>query len=96
MSEWTKFRDNILNNLKIDKITEDMKNDLTSYLHDVILPLCKESADSFITQIKEQSAQEHGWYKVRDLVVLPFIITAGIWLVEKTLSETMHGVQNNN
>lgn len=49
MSEWTKFRDNVVKTLKFDTVTEEMKKDLTVYIKDVILPLAKESAESFIS-----------------------------------------------
>lgn len=94
-SDWVKFRDNLLNNLNFDNVDEKMKNDLTLYLSNVIMPLVKKSTDSFLQQIKEQSVEEKGWLKVRDLIVLPFIISAGLWLVDKTLAETIKGVQLN-
>lgn len=92
-SDWVKFRDNLLNNLKFDNVDEKMKNDLTLYISNVIMPLVKKSADSFLQQIKEQSVEEKGWLKVRDLIILPFIISAGLWLIDKTLTETIKGVQ---
>ena len=93
MSDWVKFRDSIINNLKFDKVDEKLKSDLTVYINDAILPLVKESAEDFISQIKDQAVNEHGWVKVRDLIVLPFIITGGLWLIEKTLNETIDKIE---
>lgn len=61
MSDWTKFRDSVIKTLKFDTVTEEMKKDLTIYIKDVILPLAKESAESFISQTKEQAIKETGW-----------------------------------
>lgn len=49
----------------------------------------KESADSFIFQIKEQAKTETGWVKIRDLIVLPYIIYGGLWLIEQTIIKTV-------
>lgn len=88
MSAWTDFRDGIIDSLKFDEVTEELKQELTNWLEDTCLPLAKTAADSFIGQIKEQAKAESGWCKVRDLIVLPAIITLGLWLVEKSLSKT--------
>lgn len=88
-SDWVKFRDNLLNNLKFDNVDEALKQSLTIHIKNDILPLAKESADSFISQIKEQARTETGWVKIRDLIVLPYIIYGGLWLIEQTVIKTV-------
>ena len=92
MSKWVTFRDELLSTLKFDKVTEEMKEDFTKWLLDIALPLAETSAISFISQIKEQSVKETGWVKLRDLVVLPFIINGGLYIIKKTLIKTIEGV----
>lgn len=89
MSKWVNFRDELLSTLKFDEVNDRMKEDFTSWLLEVAMPLAKTSADSFISQIKVQAVDENGWTKLRDLVILPFIITGGLWLVKKTLTKTI-------
>ncbi len=89
MSNWTNFRDDLLNNLKFDNVDEALKQSLTLHIKNDILPLAKESADSFISQIKEQAKAETGWVKIRDLIVLPYIIYGGLWLIEQTINKTI-------
>lgn len=89
MSNWTNFRDDLLNNLKFDNVDEALKQSLTLHIKNDILPLAKESADSFISQIKEQAKTETGWVKIRDLIVLPYIIYGGLWLIEQTINKTI-------
>ena len=89
MSNWTNFRDDLLNNLKFDNVDEALKQSLTLHIKNDILPLAKESADSFIFQIKEQAKTETGWVKIRDLIVLPYIIYGGLWLIEQTINKTI-------
>ena len=81
MSAWTDFRDGIIDSLKFDEVTEELKQELTNWLEDTCLPLARTAADSFISQIKEQSKAESGWCKVRDSIVLPVIITLGVFFV---------------
>jgi hypothetical protein len=88
-SKWVPVRDAILDTLKIDKVTEEMKNDVTQWILSEILPAGKKAADEFCAQTKEQAASESGWCKVRDMIVLPFLIQGGIWLIERTLEKTV-------
>ena len=88
MSKWTNFRDELLSTLKFDEVTDQMKEDFTTWLLEVAMPLAETSADSFISQINEQAIKETGWTKLRDLVVLPFIVTIGLWVIKQTLIKT--------
>lgn len=88
-SKWVPVRDTILDALKIDVVTEDMKAGLTRWLLAEILPAAKKAAENFCEQIREQAKDETGWCKVRDLIVLPFIIEGGLWLVERALENTV-------
>ena len=88
MSKWVNFRDELLSTLKFDEVTDQMKEDFTKWLLEVAMPLAETSADSFISQVKDQAVKESGWTKLRDLVVLPFIITGGLWIVKQSLIKT--------
>lgn len=88
-SKWVPVRDTILDALKIDVVTEEMKAGLTRWLLAEILPAAKTAADDFVVQIREQAGNESGWCKVRDLIVLPFIIDGGLWLIENTLKKSL-------
>ena len=88
MSKWVDFRDELLTVLRFDEVDDKMKENFTVWLLDVAMPLAETSADSFISQIKEQAIKETGWTKLRDLVVLPFIITIGLWVTKQTLIKT--------
>jgi hypothetical protein len=89
MSKWTDFRDSVVDSLKFDKVTDTMKDEFVKWLVEVLLPLAKTAADDFVAQIKAQATSETGWCKIRDLVVLPFIIEGGLWLIEKALEKTI-------
>ena len=88
-SKWVPVRDTILEALRIDTVTEEMKAGLTRWLLAEILPAAKTAAENFCEQIREQAKDETGWCKVRDLIVLPFIIDGGLWLIENTLKKSL-------
>jgi hypothetical protein len=85
-SNWVKFRDELLENLHFDKVTEDMKQAFSAWLLRELYPALKESGTKFVDQIKEQAKKESGWCKVRDLIVLPLIVEIGLWAMEKSLT----------
>ena len=89
MSKWTDFRDSVVDSLKFDKVTDTMKDEFVKWLVEVLLPLAKTAADDFVAQIKAQATSETGWCKIRDMIVLPFIIEGGLWLIEKVLNKTI-------
>lgn len=89
MSAWTEFRDDVVESLKFDKVTEQMKQDFIKWLVETCLPLAETAAANFISQIKEQARTETGWCKVRDLIVLPLAINGLIYVVEMVLTKTM-------
>lgn len=89
MSKWTDFRDDIVESLQVEEVTEQVKQNLTKQIVDSILPAVKTAADGFTTKIKEQAKVETGWCKVRDMLVLPLVINGLIYVVETVLAKTM-------
>lgn len=89
MSKWTDFRDDIVESLQVEEVTEQVKQKLTKQIVESILPAIKTAADSFTTKIKEQAKAETGWCKIRDMLVLPLLIDGAIYVVELVLSKTM-------
>ena len=86
MSNWTDFRDSVVDSLKFDTVTDSMKEQFTTWLLETCLPLAESAADNFTSQTKEQAKTETGWCKIRDLIVLPMIIDGGLWLVKQSLN----------
>ena len=88
MKGWVAFRDSVVDSLKFDKVTDSMKDELVKWLLEVLLPLAKTAANDFVAQIKAQASSESGWCKIRDAIVLPFVIEGGLWLIEMALNKT--------
>ena len=89
MSKWTDFRDDIVESLQVEEVTEQVKQNLTKQIVESILPSVKTVADGFTAKIKEQAKAETGWCKIRDMLVLPLVINGVIYVVETVLNKTM-------
>jgi hypothetical protein len=87
MSDWTNFRDGVVKTLNFDTVTEEMKDTFSRWLLQELFPALKEPAETFCTQTIKQAENEKGWTKVRDLIILPFIVRFGLWAIEKSLEK---------
>ena len=68
MSKWTDFRDDIVESLQVEEVTERVKQNMTKQIVESILPSVKTVADGFTATIKEQATAETGWCKLRDMI----------------------------
>ena len=66
MSKWTDVRDNIVDALNVDVVTDDLKNQVTNTLLEQVLPIIENAVDDFSEKVKSQAPQESGWCRVRD------------------------------
>ena len=89
MSKWTDVRDNIVDALHVDDVTEDVKQHVTSTILSEVVPVAENAVDSFCDATKEQSKSEAGWCKIRDGVVLPLVMQGGIYIIKLVLSKTV-------
>lgn len=92
MSKFTEIRDSIENEFKKMEITEEIKRKVNLTLLEEVLPAVDNVATAFNKKLKEQSASEEGWNKIRDALVLPLSVDALLWFIhlvlEKTAKET--------
>ena len=89
MSKWTDVRDNIVDALHVDDVTEDVKQHVTSTILSEVVPVAENAVDSFCAATKEQSKTETGWCKIRDGIVLPLLMQGGVYVVKLVLSKTV-------
>lgn len=88
MSKWTDVRDNIVDALHVDDVTEDVKQHVTSTILSEVVPVAENAVDIFCTTTKEQSKTEAGWCKIRDGIVLPLVMQGSIYIIKLVLSKT--------
>jgi hypothetical protein len=89
MSEWTKIRDGIVNALKVDEVTEEIKQNVSKAIVDEVLPPIEECVEEFIAKIQTQAGQEHGWCRIRDAVILPVVMRSLVYVVRLVLTKTL-------
>lgn len=89
MSKWTDVRDNVVDALHVDDVTEDVKQHVTTTLLSEVMPVIENAVDNFCAATKEQSKSESGWCKIRDGVVLPLLMQGGVYVVKLVLSKTV-------
>lgn len=86
MSKWTDFRDNMVDAMNLDSVVNDLKDQLVFSLTSDGFPVIEELASTFVGKIQEQAADESGWNKIRDSVVLPLIIKLGLYMMKAVLA----------
>lgn len=89
MSDWVKFRDSVVDALHVDDVTEQVKQDVTAAVLKEVLPIVENAVDSFTETTKAQAAQETGWCKIRDAVVLPLVLQGAVYVVKTVLEKTV-------
>ena len=89
MSKWTEIRDSIVNALHVDKVTEELKQRVTTAIINEVLPPIEDAVNKFVTTIQEQAKEERGWCYWRDAIVLPSVMQGAVWLVKTVLTKTL-------
>ena len=75
-------------------VDEAVKQNLSKYILNELIPLAEDAADNFVSQIQEQARTEKGWVKFRDSIVLPFIINGILYVIKTTLEKTYTSIEN--
>lgn len=89
MSKWTDIRDNALDALHVDDVTEEVKQGVTQKILDEVIPVVESAIDAFCAATKEQAKTESGWCKIRDAIVLPLVMQGGVYVIKTVLSKTV-------
>lgn len=89
MSKWTDIRDEIVKTLKVDEVTEELKDRVTRGILDEVLPTIEESVDAFCDKLKEQATTETGWCRIRDGIVLPCVLEGLVYVVRVVLAKSL-------
>lgn len=88
MSKWTEVRDNIVEALHVDDVTEQVKQNVTNAILTEVVPMVENAIDGFVDTLKEQAKNENGWCKLRDGVVLPIVMQGLVYAVKTVLAKT--------
>lgn len=89
MSKWTEIRDSIVSALKVDEVTEELKERVTQALIDEVFPAIEEAVNSFVEKVKAQAPSESGWCRIRDGIVLPVILQGLVYVCKVVLQKSL-------
>lgn len=89
MSKWTEIRDNAVDALHVEEVTEEVKQGVTQKILDEVIPVVESAVDAFCATTKEQSKTESGWCKLRDAIVLPLVFQGSVYVIKTVLSKTV-------
>jgi hypothetical protein len=89
MSKWTEIRDSIVSALKVDEVTEELKERVTQALIDEVFPAVEDAVDNFVDKVKAQAPSESGWCRIRDGIVLPVILQGLVYVCKVVLQKSL-------
>ena len=89
MSKWTDFRDAIEGEIENVKLDELAKQELTKNLVDNVMPAVDAWVDKLAGGLTEEAKGESGWCKIRDGIVLPYVLKAIMYIGKQALERTL-------
>ena len=89
MSQWTNFRDAIEGEIENVKLDELAKQELTKKLVDNVMPAVDAWVDKLSAGLTEEAKGESGWCKIRDGIVLPYVLKAIMYIGKQALERTL-------
>ena len=89
MSQWTNFRDAIEGEIENVKLDELAKQELTKNLVDNVMPAVDAWVDKLAGGLTEEAKGESGWCKIRDGIVLPYVLKAIMYIGKQALERTL-------
>lgn len=95
MSKWTEIRDNVVDALDPDIVTEEIKQNLLQGIVENVLPEIEEVVTQFTDTLQEQAKDESGWCKVRDSVVLPYTLSISLAVIKLIGKKTLEKITAN-
>ena len=89
MSKWTEFRDAVVQTLKVEEVTEELKTKVTQSIIDNVFPAIEDAVNHFISKVREQAPGETGWCRIRDGIVLPLVMEGLVYVVKMVLTKSL-------
>ena len=93
MSKWTDFRDEIVKSVKLDNVTEQVKQNVMNVIINEGIPFIEATAQAFTAKLQEQSRNETGWCMIRDKHVIPMAFSIGLFAVKNILEITAKNIK---
>lgn len=72
-----------------DYVTDTAKSAFLNWVKDKVLPSAREMAEAYIEAVKASAVEETGWCKARDTLVIPALVSIGLWGAEQAVSKVV-------
>ena len=72
-----------------DYVTDTAKAAFLSWVKDKVLPSVREMAEAYIEAVKASAKEETGWCKARDTLVIPALVSIGLWVAEQAVGKVV-------
>ena len=72
-----------------DYVTDNAKIAFLNWVKDKVLPSAHEMAEAYIETVKASAVEESGWCKARDSLVIPALISCGLWVAEQAVNKVV-------
>ena len=70
-------------------VTDTAKSAFLNWVKDKVLPSAREMAEAYIEAVKASAKEETGWCKARDTLVIPALVSIGLWVAEQAVSKVV-------
>lgn len=92
MSKWTDFRDEVVKSVKLDNITEQVKQNVFSAILNEGIPFVEATAQAFTAKLQEQAKTEAGWCMIRDRFIIPMAFSVGLFAMRNIIAITAKNI----
>ena len=70
-------------------VTDTAKSAFLNWVKDKVLPSAREMAEAYLEAVKASAKEETGWCKARDTLVIPALVSIGLWVAEQAVSKVV-------
>ena len=94
MSDWVKFRDSLVEALKIEEVGKDLKNSFVTWLESEGVEFAQKFVDKIIEECKADAPRETGWCRIRDAFVVPVALNLAMYVLQLVLAKAAAEAKN--
>ena len=92
MSKWVDFRDEVTKAIKLDEVTEQVKQNVMNAILAEGIPFVEATAQAFTAKLQEQAKNETGWCMIRDKYIIPMAFSIGLFTMKNILEITAKNI----
>lgn len=93
MSKWVDFRDEIVKSVKLDAVTEQVKQNVMNAILAEGIPFVEATVQAFTAKLQEQARNETGWCMIRDKYVIPMAFSVGLFAMKNIIEITAKNIK---